>query len=109
MKDKTLYESLAHEFKASEIILQFFHILDKESMFGYESETIKSFHTEKFYLTFEEEFCEPVSYELENSKINEVDLDYLFIIQLLRDRVFVQQLFKENQTINNSKSSQNPG
>ena len=86
--DSEFYHELANEFKATEIILEFFHVFDDDSLFTIDNRKIVTTTDARFSVDYREEYSNIVTYERSQNKITLRRKELIFLIFLLRDRYF---------------------
>ena len=90
--DVDFFKSISNEFQATEIIAQYYHILDNKSLFSYDSDTIIDSHDHRFSLILSDDFSNSSSYEKNNTTVTIPHIGFLFVMQLMRDRIFPFQI-----------------
>ena len=86
--DKELYENIANDLRASNIILEFFHVLNNNSLYKHNHIEIIKSSDHDFSSDFCENYSQPIQYERENNSISLRTNGLFFIMILLRDRYF---------------------
>lgn len=86
--DTNFYENVANDFKAMNIILEFYHVLDSESLITHNSKTILTSSDFDYSLSYTEDYSKTIVYERIKSKIDFRDRFLFLLMFLLRDRYF---------------------
>lgn len=86
--DSKLYENVANDFKAMEIVLEYFHVIDIESMVTHNSIKILTSTDYDYSLKFIDDYSQIIVYERTQNKIEYRDKSIFYIMFLLRDRYF---------------------
>ncbi|MCW9708047.1 restriction endonuclease [Fodinibius salsisoli] len=90
--DQKLYEDIANDLKAVELIPEFYHILNQDALYTYDDPSILTSNDDKFKLAYEDDYTKMIKHERANSSV-ELDQNVLFLIFLLRDRYFPTKIF----------------
>jgi hypothetical protein len=88
LKDKVTFENIANDFRASEIILEFYHILNEEALFVHDDRTIVTSTENNYSLEYIDDYTQMISYERKSNNISIRNKSLLFLTFLLRDRYF---------------------
>lgn len=86
--DTEFYENIANDLKATEIIIEFFHVVDFHSLTTHNSKTILTSSDFDYSLAFKDNYSKIITYERTKNKIDYRDKSLFFIMFLLRDRYF---------------------
>jgi hypothetical protein len=88
MRDKKVFEDIANDFRASETIMEFYHVLNDEALFIHDHETIVTSTDNQFSLDWRDDYTQMISYERKANSISFRNKGILMISFLLRDRYF---------------------
>ncbi len=88
LNDDDLFANIANDLKATEIILEFFHVVNDESLYSYENESIYKEFDHEFSLSLKDDYSKIITYEKLNQAITLKDRYLFFLMFLLRDRYF---------------------
>lgn len=86
--DSIFYENVANDFKAMNIILEFFHVLDSDSLVTHNSKTILTSSDYDYSLFYSDNYSQIIIYERAKNKIDFRDRSLFLLMFLLRDRYF---------------------
>lgn len=86
--DEKLYNSISNDFKATKIILEFFHVSNDESLFSYDSPDILKEYDHEYSLIFTDDYTKIIEHERKSNSISLRDECLLYLTFLLRDRYF---------------------
>jgi hypothetical protein len=86
--DKEFYENIANDLRASKIILEFFHVLNQDSLYKHNHIEIIKSSDHDFSIDFNENYSQLIQYEREKNTISLRSNGLFFIMILLRDRYF---------------------
>lgn len=83
-----LYEDIANEFKAVEVIPENYHVLQDESLFVHDHRNIRIFNDHDFSTDFKDDYTQMIRFERTENKITKRNSGLLYLTFLLRDRHF---------------------
>jgi hypothetical protein len=86
--DKKVVEDIANDFRASETILEFCHVLNDDALFIHDHDTIVTSTDSEFALDCREDYSQIISYERKANSISFREKYLLMLVFLLRDRYF---------------------
>lgn len=85
-KDKSLYEDVANDLRASSIITEFYHVINDEDVYHYDN--IETSNDPDFSKEFIDDYSSYICFERNNSNITINNIGIFYLIFLLRDRMF---------------------
>jgi len=88
LKDKLLYEQIANDLRATEIIPEFYHVLNDDSLFIHNHPEIVTSTDNEFSIEFKDNYNRMIDYERKANAVSLRDKALLFLMFLLRDRYF---------------------
>jgi hypothetical protein len=88
LNDKSLFEGIANDFRATEAVLEFFHVITDDSLFTYDHEEIVSATDHDFALDVREDYSKTITYERKANTVTVRHKALFLIMFLLRDRYF---------------------
>jgi hypothetical protein len=101
LREKTLFEQIANDLRAAEIILEFYHVLNDDALYTHDDPTIVTSTDFDFSLDFTNNYSVMIQHERDANKITSRKKIILFLIFLLRDRyfpTFIQEMITGNST-----------
>ena len=86
--DSALYNSVANDFRAQKIILEFYHVLDDDSLYWYNSKNIYIECDHDFSIKMIDNYSKIIEHELSANSIKKRDYSLFYLMFILRDRYF---------------------
>jgi len=90
--DEELYSNIANDFRAVEIIPEYYHVYERNQLFSYDYVVTQTDH--EFSLELRSDFAKYISYRKEKFELNFEENQAILLMFLLRDRYFPEIFLK---------------